>query len=329
MLVSFFKPNQPGTLIAVLPLFALLLWIPGFIIYPYPVSYEYTMPLYDSIVYLTSGIPYLSNILGLLLVYIQALILNHIVNKNEMLKPRTNLPALMYILAMSVMVELQTMHPVVFANLFILLAFERLSSVYVQKTVFSQVFDAGSMIALASFFYFPAIIFFLFIWGTLLITRTFIWREYIIALFGLIVPYAFLGTYYFWTGDWNTVSQEISSNNYNPADMVLPKFIATDYILVMFLLILLSFSILTMFKMMANNIVRIQYLLRSLVILLFTGFIAILFDNSKNLHTIALAAIPFAVFTGNYLLNFRRKWVAELILLALLGLIIYNFFTGI
>ncbi|HET6245429.1 MAG: hypothetical protein H0V01_13680 [Bacteroidetes bacterium] len=328
MLVSFFKPNQPAPLIAGLPIVALLLWIPGFLKYPLPVSFDNTMPLYDAMVYLTSGVPYFSNIVSLLLVFLQALLLNSIVNKNEMLSPKTNLPALMYILVMSSITELQIMHPVIFANLFVLFAIKRTSTVYLQKTVFSQMFDAGALIAIASFFYFPAIVFFLFIWGSLIITRTFIWREYIIALVGVAVPYVFLSTYYYlWTGDLLGLVQEKFTSELNPANIVLPQLISTHYALVICLLVLLGLSILTMFKVMANSVLRIQYLLKTLVVLLFTGLVAILFDNSRNLQTIALAAIPFAVFTGNYFLHAKRRWLAECILLCLLGFIIFNFFV--
>ncbi|MDQ3192833.1 MAG: DUF6427 family protein [Bacteroidota bacterium] len=326
MLISFFKPNQPATLIAALPILALLLWIPGFIKYPFPITFENTMPLYDGLVYFTSKVPYLSNLISLLLVYIQALFLNKIINDNEMLKPRTNLPALMYIVIMSCITELQMMHPVIFANLFVLFAVQRISKVYLQKTVYSHMFDAGTLIAVASFFYFPAIVFFLFIWGSLIVTRTFIWREYIIALIGLLLPYIFIATFYYWKGQLFNLIQEKFSSDLNPANIVLPELIPTDYALVVSLLILFGLSLLTMFKIISNNVLRIQYLLKGLVLLLFTGIAAILFDNSRNLQTIALAAIPFAVFTGNYFLHLKRKWLAELILIGLLGFIIVNFF---
>ncbi|MBA3898732.1 MAG: hypothetical protein H0X62_00745 [Bacteroidetes bacterium] len=327
MLISFFKPNRPVTLLAILPVITLLLWIPGILKYPMPLAFEHSMPFFDALAFLCSQVPYSAPILSLSLIYLQALLLNHIVNTNDILKPKSNLPALMYVLIMSSVVELQTLHPVVISNIFLIIAISRICTIYNQNRVYSQVFDAGMFVALGSFFYFPAIAFFLFIWLSLLIIRPFIWREYIIALLGMLVPYLFLASWYFWTGEWIEFFKD-KITDIDPSTIVFPNLVALDYGLVAYLLLLLFASLLAVFRIMGKNVVRVQYLLRSLVALLVVGFAILLFDSSRNLHTIALVAIPSSIIFANYFLVLKRRLLAEVIFTLLLLLIIFNLFTS-
>jgi hypothetical protein len=323
MLVSFFKPNHPVSLLTLLPIMALMLWLPGILKYPLPITFEHSMPLFDAVAFLCSHVPYSAPIISVVLVYLQALLINHLVNANDILKPKSNLPALMYVVLMGFLVELQALHPVVFSNLFLIFAIDRIFTIYNQKTVFSQAFDAGMLIALGSFFYFPAIAFFIFIWLTLLIIRPFIWREYIIALIGLLIPYLFLGTWFFWTGEWLEFFRD-KLTDLDPSTIAFPQLVAIDYGMVIFLLIILGFSVITMLRIMGNNVVRVQYLIRSLIALLITSFLTLIFDTSRGIHTIALAAIPSAILIANYFLVLKKRVVAEILFLVLLAVVVYN-----
>jgi hypothetical protein len=327
MLVSFFKPNRPVTTLALLPIITLLLWIPGISKYPMPLAFDHSMPFFDAITLLCNQLPYSAPVLSMVLVYLQALLLNHMVNSNDMLKPKSNLPALVYVLIMSSMIELQTLHPVILSNMFLLLAIGRIYTIYNQKSVFSQAFDAGTLVAIGSFFYFPATAFILFIWLCLLIIRQFIWREYIMALLGMLVPYLFLATWYFWTGEWvEFFTDKISE--LEPSNIIFPGMIAADYVLTIYLLFILGLSLLVMFGMMGKNVVKVQYLLRTIFALLFVGFLILLFDSSRSLHTIALVAIPSSVLIANYFLLLKRTIVAEILFLIMLILIVYNLFLA-
>jgi hypothetical protein len=94
--------------------------------------------------------------------------------------------------------------------------------------------------------------------------------------------------------------------------------------MVIFLLIILVFSVITMLRIMGNNVVRVQYLIRSLIALLITSFLTLIFDTSRGIHTIALAAIPSAILIANYFLVLKKRVVAEILFLVLLAVVVYN-----
>jgi hypothetical protein len=326
MLTGLFRPNQPGVLLLALPFIAILLWLPGLLHYREPIVTGKSMPLYEAVVFLLAGVPYLPTIVGVVLVILQALLLNGIINKNELLPVRTNLPALFYVLLMSSYIELQTMHPVLWSNLFLLFALDRIGTVYLQKTVFSQAFDTGALIAIASFFYFPAVVFFLFLWISLLIIRPFIWREYLISMIGLVLPYVFLFTWYFITGGLMEFIEVKIKADLDPTEIILPVFVAADYVLMLSLLILLGLSLASFPAILGKRVVKVQYILRSIIAMLVVSGMAVVADHNDHPFTITQSAIPVAFFFSAFFLTFKRKWLAEVVFFYIFGLIVLNFF---
>jgi hypothetical protein len=78
--------------------------------------------------------------------------------------------------------------------------FFRILSTYKTERISLHFLDAGLLISLASLFFLPAIVFFLFLLAALILLRPFIWREWTYAVLGLISPYLFLASVYYLTG---------------------------------------------------------------------------------------------------------------------------------
>jgi hypothetical protein len=323
MLISFFKQNQQGPLFVLIPIMAVFLWLPGLLNLSPIIIPSRPMPLYDFFVALLQGINFLSTAFALLLVIVGAFIINRIVNNFDVLPSSTNLPALMYIVLMSSFIELQTLHPVIFSNLLILLVLDRIANMYLQKTVFSQAFDAGTIAAVASFFYFPSIIFFLFIWISLLIIRPLKWREYIISFFGLLLPYIFLVIWYFITNQFSDFKQK-RIEDLNTANVILPSFEAIDYLVSVSLLVVLGLSVLNIPSLLGKRNVRVQSLIKCVFALLIIAILGVFADDSQHPYSITQAAIPTAILFSGLFYNIPKKWLSETIFLILLGLITFN-----
>src|SRR5690606_9007190 len=60
-------------------------------------------------------------------------------------------------------------------------------------------FDLGLLVALGSLIYFPFICMLILIWASLIIYRSFAWREWITPLLGVIIVYFLLAVVYYWT----------------------------------------------------------------------------------------------------------------------------------
>ena len=196
MFIRFFKSNNASALLF-LPLIAVVIWVFGFI-HPIILPVKHSMPLYELMAGIFVSIPWLSTLIGLILVIGEAFLLNFIVNENEVLEKQNYLPALFYIVFMSNNDAMLTLHPLLFGNLFILFALHKLLSSYRKDNAFSQAFDAGFLISIATLFYFPFVVFLPLLGVGLIIMRPFNWREWIISFLGASIPYLFVITFYFW-----------------------------------------------------------------------------------------------------------------------------------
>src|ERR1039457_5611935 len=196
MLVGFIKHNRAVSIV-LLPVTLICLWAYGFI-HPVVPLIEHAAPLYKLLI---SGIvryPFLLTLLSFILIFCEALLIYHIVEKNEITETKSYLSAIVYIVLMSLQPEMLSLHPIVIANLFMLLALHKLMQTYRKETAYSEAFDSGFFISLAALFYIPSLIFILLLWIGLVIIRPFVWREWLISFIGILLPCVFLVFYYFW-----------------------------------------------------------------------------------------------------------------------------------
>lgn len=131
-------------------------------------SFTNLMPLYKLFISILGSNGKISLSIGVGLVMFEGFLLNRIINNNKILPERNNLVAFFYILFSSIHTAFLYANPVLLANLFIILAFGQLLSIYNQRNVLKEVFNASLLISIASLVYFPAILLILLIWATFL-----------------------------------------------------------------------------------------------------------------------------------------------------------------
>jgi hypothetical protein len=313
MLIGFFKNNSPASYI-LLPLFALLLWVGSFFI-PHDLGY-YGMPLYNSVVRWFNGVNAIATVVAFLLMLIEAFLLNYIVNENEVLTKPSFLPALLYIVFISCDPGLLSIYPLLFANFFILLAIHRLISSYRKDTAFSNAFDAGFLLSIATLFYFPAIVFFPLLGIGFILFRPFNWREWIISFIGVLVPYTFVFTYYFWNDMLNSL-WSIKVFYPNPQRAQLGSS-SSFYFTLSICLVLIFFSFGKLFTGFSDASQKNK---KGIVLLLWLTAFALLslfLSPEITLRSFSVLAIPAAVFCSNYFLKIKRQGWGELLFLTLL-----------
>ena len=324
MFISTFKNNQPFSIV-ILSIIMIILWIPTFQS-TVSLPYNNTMPLYEFYIRGANNIPYFHSVFALLLVVFEAIILNYILSKFEIMAKKTFMPAIFYCLLMSCCKPLTHFYPLLFSNFFILLALFKICLSYRVDEAFSTIFDASFFIAIASLFYFPTIIIYPLIWVTLIVIRPFIWREWIISIIGLLLPYVFVVVYYFWTDKVNFLLYD--KIFFPSSDSLLSLSNQRDsFVLVASLLLLLfALSVSTLLKgwpvntILSRNFLVVLFWLFGLSILSYT--MAPVF----NITYLAIAAIPLSVFIANYFLMTKRKWIMEIIfILFLVAIIVENY----
>ncbi|MBL0340177.1 MAG: hypothetical protein IPP71_04195 [Bacteroidetes bacterium] len=163
---------------------------------------ENPMPFYNLVVWMLSGLPtWLTGFLGFSLTISQIFHLNYIIGKHEVLYKNSYLPALLLLLFMGIIPQFLTFHPVLFANSLFIFVLDKLFKIYKNSAPLPMIFDSCFLIGIATLFYLPSITFILFLAISLFILKTFAWRDWIVGLLGLVLPFFFALIYYFWNNE--------------------------------------------------------------------------------------------------------------------------------
>lgn len=322
MFISIFKNNQVLSIV-VLSIVMLVIWIPAFQ-NSAPIPYNNTMPLYEFYARGANNVPYFHPIMALILVVSESILLNYILNKFEIMAKKTAMPAIFYCLLMSCCKPLTHFYPLLFSNFFIILALFKIGLSYRVEEAFSSIFDASFFIATASLFYFPSIIIYPLIWVALIVIRPFIWREWIISLIGLLLPYVFVVVFYFWNDKVNFLLYDKIFFPSSDALLSLNNQRQSFLIVACVLILFMTFSILTLMKGWPVNTILSRNFLVVLFWLLGLSLLSYSMAPVFNITYLAVAAIPLAVFVANYFLMTRFKWISELLFIIFLASIIYE-----
>ena len=258
------------------------------------------------------------------MVIAEAFLLNFIINENEILNKKFFLPGIFYVLFMCSNNAALWLNPLIFANLFILFAIQRLLNAYRKEKAFSQVFDAAFLISVATLFYLPCIVIYPLLGVALLLLRPFNIREWIISLIGIIVPYIFVITFYFlkdihfYTFIVNKLQLIFSQTNSNFA-------LNNPYIVTLGIgitIILLSFG--KLFSNLNNGSQKAKKGILLLLWLFMLSLISVFITTNAPLDYFGALAIPAAVFSANYANNVKKQWWIELLFLLFLLSVFVN-----
>ncbi len=317
-MIRFFRNNSPSSFI-LLPLLALAFWIGSF--FMKPAEPIFAMPLYNLLTNPLNSLHVVASIVAFIIVVAEAFLLNYIINENEILNKPTFLPALLYIVFMSCDTQLLTIYPLLFANFFILMAINRLMTSYRKDIAFSNAFDAGFLLSIATLFYFPCIVFFPLLIIGFILFRPFNWREWVISFIGTAVPYTFVFTYYFWNDVldywWNV---KVFYPGTKHLILISPGFYFM--ICVASLIVLLSFA-----KLFVGIVDASQKNRKGISLLLWLLGLALLsmfLSPELSLQNFSVLAIPASVFCSNFFLRVRKIQWAELLFTLLFVAIIIN-----
>jgi hypothetical protein len=324
MIVGLLKHNRSFSIVA-LPLLMVALWLHGFM-HPATPMFQSSSPLYEWIVSGMVHYPMVIRIVSFLLVLSQALFINYILNENEVLHTNSYFPAGMYMILMSLQPEMHWLHPIIIANLFMLLALHKLLQTYRQDTAYAHAFDVGFYIALASLFYLPSLVFIVLLWAGLVVLRPFIWREWIISLMGVLVPWILIAVCYFCFSSMDVFIKKTTP----PFSAAINTLLLNSWFSGYEIFQIIVLGIVSIFSLgyVINSPQKHNLRTRSNTILLTFFFalsaVSIFFAPVFSISNLSFMAIPFTFFFSNYLLLAKRKWIAELLFTLLIISIFLN-----
>ncbi|MEI7597017.1 MAG: DUF6427 family protein [Bacteroidota bacterium] len=276
------------------------------------------MPLYQLVEFVVPENIFLYKALGAVVIIVLSLLFNNLITSYEMIK-NTFLPGFFFLLLFfsnSMFVQLSPMH---FSLLFLIMALDEIFYLSKEECKYDNIFNTGFYIAIASLFYFPAIFIFPIVFFGISYFRSDSAREIFISLSGLLIPYLFLLSYLFFVNKHLAFLLNIKENYFH-------VYIAFDKynIYAWTVLILLAASFFSFGSKFYEGNARVRKFRYLFYFLLLFTLVIQLFSKIKLSDYLFFAAAPIAVFYTEYFQGFKKKWVAELIVVLFLGLVVYN-----
>ncbi len=317
MLLNIYKTNQPLILLF-LPIVALVIWFPN--LYNTDIVIHNTTPLFQLIQ--TKHI-LINKLIGLVILITTAILINTTINKNEFFQQNLYIPSLLYVLIMSSLPQLNTLHPILVSNLFIALTFRRLINIHSQVSCKSEIFDASLFLLIAGLFYPPSLLFIPIIWITLMIFRPFNWKEWSVPFLalGLFLIY-FYTSFLFTEKTQHYLTQNIlESSTYSPYTYLSPTYILSFFIIIFSLL-----GIYQIHKKRKFSSIRYKKMTSTILafLILSAAIFSFIYFNNGNLEATLFTLIPVSLAITYFLVYFKQKIATELGFIVLLILILLN-----
>jgi hypothetical protein len=314
--------SKSGTFIQFTIFIVILLafWIPAFVHPSLPVLTPADGPLYKLLLDFLYLYPALTVAVSLLFVIIQALVLFYVYQSNGFFGRSNFLPAIIILLAYSWNGNYQTMHALLPAGVFIIIALNALMSMYGQPAAYHHVFTTAFSLGIASLFYIPLTYMLLLIWFTFITYRISGWREYAVSVIGYLLPFIYYVSWLFWS---DSLPEGLSLLTGSLFNLVLPA--RLSLINTIWLSVSAFFVVVTMMavlNVMGDKLISLRRKAWVLFNFSLTSIIVVLFAGWPILSTNYLFVIPMSFFiTGSLMLIKRSFWFEMLALVYFLLLI--------
>lgn len=325
-MIGIFKQKTPANIFLLLA-FGVLIKLPMFL-HPRVVNAGTNdSTLYSTIIDFirpfAQSNPIIYPVLAFLLLFLQALMLNGFINSQRMINQQSHLPGMAYLLVTSLLPEWNYFSAPLIVNTILLFVLSALFKTYNQASSKSSVFNIGLALGIASFLFFPAVSFIIWILLSLAIIRPFKLNEWLLCLLGLITPFYFYAVFLFISGQWSLKSiwPHFSLN--------MPSVAQSAWLAGSAFLIVLPF--LTGGYLVQDGLRRMLIQVRkgwSILLLFLLGAFFIPFVNTgNNFESWVLAAIPFAAFHAcTYLFSSFRIFPITIFWISVVFVLAYQYY---
>jgi len=259
--------------------------------------------------------------LAAVLVFIQALLLNYLVNRDNLLSKPSFLPALMYVTVSGLFPPFLVLSSPLICNFLVIWMLFKLLSFYKGDEAVSNAYDVGMIVALGTLFYLPFIYLFLLIWISLIIFRPFNWREWVSGIIGYATIFFFLAVIYYMKDQMNQFY-----SIWLPLGTKFPNSIHIDYynyLLLIPVILISGLCFITLRENFFKSYVQVRKSFQLLFWFFIIGGLAFYVRQQFNVNHFLLCAVPAAVFFAYYFLYAGKRWFYETLYLILIAGIIY------
>ena len=266
--------------------------------------------------------PVIYPLMAFSLLFLQAATFNRFMNTQRMMNRPGYLAGMAYILITSLLPEWNYFSAPLIVNTILIFVLSGLFNVYNQHDAKGAIFNIGLALGIASFLFFPAMTFIVWILFALAVMRPFRLNEWLLCILGLTTPTYFYAIYLFINDQWSWQAL------WPHFSISLPAVKQSAWLAGSVFLLLVPF--LSGGYFVQNNLRRMLIQVRkgwSLLLLYLLGAIFIPFVNTNNsFENWVMAAIPFAAFHAcTYLYSTYRIFPVLLFWLSVAFILVYQY----
>ena len=323
-LLSFFKSNNPGVVVFYLMYLVVFRLCFAFVPFDSSFVFTHTEPLSHLVFNLLKttlqNYPWVSPVLSAVLCFIQALLINDIVNENKVTAKKNYLAGLLFIIVFSFFKESLVLSPAALSLTFLILCTRKMFSLIKKEKAFGDVFDLGFLAVVAGLFYFPAMLFILFAYIGVGIMRAFNYRDWVIVLMGAASPLIVVFTWYFWFDKAPALLTDIA--NVHRGWLTGAAFKAPDFILLGVLAFLIAASFVLLPGALYSSLIQVRKFTTALITLIFLIVVAFGLQQAVNLSHWVLLSLPLAIIFSIVMMQIKNRLISEVIHLILILLVL-------
>lgn len=258
---------------------------------------------------------YIFQQIGLFLVcFISVLIVNFIVSKHSLTK-KNSYEILLFSLFLLAIVQTTANTNILFANFFILLSFRRIISLRSMITPEKKLFDAAFWIAIATLFYFWAILFFIVIYAALLLYSDNKFKHWLIPFFGIATVFVIaISVSIIYNDNFLGVFKSFPDLSYD-----FNKYNTLRFLIAITMFLSFGFwASLFFIKSIKSKKRAFRPAFKIVFLALLVSFIMVLFNPNKDGSEFLFMFAPLAIIITNYIETIEDKWFKELFLSTLI-----------
>lgn len=257
---------------------------------------------------------------AIFILYFGAIELNRIVNSYGFHNKNTYLPGLIYAIAIFSFGQIQ-FSTVLLASVFLIFGLGYLFRINRQDSAIASVFMSSVLFGVATVLEPLLMPVMLLAWFTLVIFRSFIWREWVMMLLGGLIPWAYhYGLHYTFTGSWFVPFDGLTIVDFSFQPTV-PELVFNGFVIILIFYTVWKFLVLMNAGLLVFK--KRSRVLFNFVWLTFVSFVLgwLLYDQF-----ILAISIPLAVMVAVQMLNNQRELFANITLFLWIGLAIWSQF---
>ena len=318
---NLLKSNQPISFV-ILPIIVLIVLSIDFFDYISVVTPTNNSLIANLISFSVDNV-YVLLLVKFILLTIISIQINFLVSRHDLLKVSSNISGVLFLLLCAFLPSSLYNISLLFATILWLFAFEKLFHLFHANDARKIVFDGALLMSLSSLFDIQFMFLYMLIGVALINFKPFYWRDWAIALIGLLIPYIFIATYYFFMHHNIDIVMSDIKSLFNQQFTIFFNRKTYHWGIAAFIIII---GIRPMINFSFNNKVKISKNIIFLLSFMVASLLLFVYNYSSNKQYWLLVVIPLSVYFANALLAFKKKWQPELVFWILISAIVYNRF---